>query len=480
MPLTKSSANFGNSGNSGDLGNSSDFGNSSLSDDPISIMNDLEESISDFLVCSDAQRTILALWILHTYSYRQTSFVTPYLNIYSHVEQSGKSVCMGLLRALCAQPWLSSGVPATTLTRKILAHRPTVLLDNWHTTFRGRDQQPITGFLLHGCQAAQPVTLLEKGSLREVDLYCPKAFAGMASLPPTLAQRSIPIVLQRCLPQQHVIPVFHLLDPRLTRDFISWAQQWTQGNLDPIYQNIARFRQRKSLGALSPHQRDCSQPLLGLAETIGGDWPQRACTALLEVFREEQDRNPSAVQLLSDVRAAFAHHNTSERIFTAELLEYLHSLDHRTWYEWSKGQPMNAHALSALLRKFFNIYPRSQRRGKQKLRGYQKADFADAWERYLPGPHADGSEENAVANNIRTAAANAAAEDTNDEPSLQAEVLSSRPVPAVRGLPNSPEKSRVVSMSQFKTGWKKRWAKNRSIVKQLIGKAVGLFTVTRT
>jgi hypothetical protein len=187
------------------------------------------------------------------------------------------------------------------------------------------------------------------------------------------------------------------LDPRLTRDFISWAQQWTQGNLDPIYQNIARFRQRKSLGALSPHQRDCSQPLLGLAETIGGDWPQRACTALLEVFREEQDRNPSAVQLLSDVRDAFAHHNNSERIFTAELLEYLHSLDHRTWYEWSKGQPMNAHALSALLRKSFNIYPRSQRRGKQKLRGYQKADFADAWERYLPDQNLENSKGNTEA-----------------------------------------------------------------------------------
>jgi hypothetical protein len=388
---------------------------------------------------------------------------------------------MGLLRALCAQPWLSSGVPAATLTRKILAHRPTVLLDNWHTTFRGRDQQPITGFLLHACQASQPFTLLEKGILVERDAYCPKAFAGMASLPPTLAQRSIPIVLQRSLPQQEVIPAFYLLDPRLTRDFTSWAHQWTNGHLDQIYENTANPAHRRSLQSLSPHQQACGQPLLGLAETIGGEWLYKAHTALLEIFREEQDRQPSAVQLLSDVRDAFAHHHHPERIFTAELLEYLHSLDHRTWNEWSKGQPMNAHALSALLRKSFNIYPRSQRRDKQKLRGYQKVDFADAWQRYLPDPHIEGNQERAVADTAGKAAAQETQE-TNDEPSQQAVASDVRPVPAGRGLPNSPEKSRLVSMSRFKARWAKRWqkhwTKSRLAIKRFAAKAVGVFVTT--
>jgi hypothetical protein len=45
---------------------------------------------------------------------------------------------------------------------------------------------------------------------------------------------------------------------------------------------------------------------------------------------------------------------------------------------------MTAHTLSSLLRKHFNIYSRSQRRDKQKRRGYQQSDFTDAWQRYLP------------------------------------------------------------------------------------------------
>jgi hypothetical protein len=169
--------------------------------------------------------------------------------------------------------------------------------------------------------------------------------------------------------------------------------------------NTAHPQHRQSLGVLSPHQQACGQPLLGLAETIGGEWLQKARTALLEIFREEhgcqeQGSEASALQLLSDMRDAFAHHDNPERLFTYEVLEYLHSLDHRTWHEWNKGQPMNAHALSGLLRKHFSIYSRGQRRDKQRRRGYQQSDFTEAWERYLPSPNTepDADAEDALGN----------------------------------------------------------------------------------
>jgi hypothetical protein len=448
------------------------------------IMNDFEEDISRYLVCSPHQRTVLALWILHTYC-PLASASTPYLNIYSPVEQSGKSTCLGLLRALCAQPWFASGVPASTLTRKIIADRPTVLLDNWHTTFRGSDKHHITGFLLNSCEAFKPFTLLEKGIFKEAQVYCPKAFAGMASLPPTLAQRSIPIVLRRPLPQDEVTPVYWLLDPKATGSFTSWVHKWTQDNLLKIDENTQKPEHRKSLSALSPHQQACCQPLLGIAETLGGEWLQKARAALLEIFREENERQASATQLLSDVYDAFAHHGNTERIFTHELLEYLHSLDHRPWHEWNKGKPMTAHALSGLLRKSFNIYSRSQRRDQQKRRGYQQADFAEAWERYLPGPNPEHSAEDAFGN----AAAGPKAEVKADgQESASSGIGSpdsklpnlSRLAAAyqVTPLPNAfrPTKSRLVSMSQFKAGW----ARGRSILRQLAGKAAGLFVSTRT
>src|SRR5205823_14272033 len=40
----------------------------------------------------------------------------------------------------------------------------------------------------------------------DLGIYCPKAFAGPAGLPAPLADRSIPIVLQRCAPSESVPP----------------------------------------------------------------------------------------------------------------------------------------------------------------------------------------------------------------------------------------------------------------------------------
>ncbi len=449
-------------------------------------MNALEETIAKYLICSPHQRTVLALWILHTYC-SIASATTPYLNIYSPVEQSGKSTCLGFLRAYSAQPWFASGVPASTLTRKIIADQPTVLLDNWHTTFRGNDKHHVTGFLLNSCEHFQPFSLFEKGSVREVQVYCPKAFAGMTSLPPTLAQRSIPIVLQRRLPHQEVDPVFILLYPEATEGFKTWAQQWAKDHLTEIDANTMDPCHRKSLSALSPHQQAGCQTLLGIAKTLGEEWLEKARTALLEIFREEQAREASAVQLLSDVYDAFASRNHAERIFTNELLDYLHSLDHRQWHEWNKGQPITAHTLSGMLRKHFNIYSRSQRRDKQKRRGYQQSDFIDAWQRYLPAQH--------IGDAYANSAGKTADKERDSQTSDPVEIGSRSPdVPITRSpdqfkspddtvhgpSPSQPAfhpgKSGLVSMSQFKAGW----AKSSSTLRQFASKAIGLFASTGT
>jgi len=260
----------------------------------------------------------------------------------------------------------------------------------------------MTGFLLSGCHRAPDVAYQQspqQGGFSADDLqtFCPKAFAGLESLPPTLARHSIPIVLQRCKPQEVVKSAMHLLLPQNTQKFRSWMQSWAQDAARPEQINKAfdeYAHERHNLPGFSPHQQDSSRVLLALADTIGGHWPEKARAALQEIFQEQHHREPSLVHLLSDIRDAFAHHGNPQRIFTAELLDYLHSLDHRTWYEWSKnGGPLTAHALSRLLRKF-SIYSRSQRRGTDKRRGYQQSDFLEAWERYLPHPHQHSNQQN--------------------------------------------------------------------------------------
>jgi hypothetical protein len=72
------------------------------------LIQEVAQFIARYLQCSAHQRTLLALWVLHTYCYCSAR-VTPYLSIQSAGKQSGKTLCLQLLSLLCDHPALTSG-----------------------------------------------------------------------------------------------------------------------------------------------------------------------------------------------------------------------------------------------------------------------------------------------------------------------------------------------------------------------------------
>ncbi len=509
---TASTANYGNSGDHGNSsngactevsrtaagrsGNSENYPITNLPNYPIpgdvhpnppakhppsDVLDLLESTIAQYLVCSPAQRSVLALWILHTYTFQAAHF-TPYLNIYSPLEESGKSTCMAILRSFCARPWWASGVSPAIFKKKVSVGHPTVLLDNWQTVFRGSDKNQFTGFLLNGCDQARDVAsfdhLSETSTANLWQTFCPKAFAGLESLPLSLARHSIPIVLQRRKPQETVKSTFNLLVPKSTGKLTSWMERWATDHEERVATTFDGYElEGPILPGLSPHQQNCARALLALAEAIGGHWPQKARDALMEIFDDYNKGQISPTQLLSDIRGAFARRGNQERIFTAELLEDLHDLDDRTWHEYGKsGKPMTAHSLSAILRKHFGIYSRSQRRGQEKLRGYQLSDFLEAWERYLPS-----SSEDLPA----SAAKNTPTTQTKSKPSTKSMPSTTVPNPEPGAATQEPRqakttpkppKSRLVSMSQPKTSAKKIGPNPGSRLKHFVAKTMRIFT----
>src|SRR5262249_40746937 len=82
--------------------------------------------------------------------------------------------------------------------------------------------------------------------------------------------------------------------------------------------------------------------------------------------------------------------------FSADLVASLVAIESSPWAEFKKGEkPLTATTLSHLLKKY-EITPRTVRRGEATAKGYQRAWFADAWDRYLapetPFPLNSGSE----------------------------------------------------------------------------------------
>src|SRR5205823_11509030 len=148
------------------------------------MLDDVCSFIGHYLSCTEEQRIILALWVLHTHCY--TAFENlPYLNIRSPEHESGKTTCLQILNLLCAKPWFVTGANASVLIRKITEDRPTLLLDDWEVTFRSEDRQSITGFLISGSKNIPSYAVPERDrGIDNANVCCPKAFAGATPLPP--------------------------------------------------------------------------------------------------------------------------------------------------------------------------------------------------------------------------------------------------------------------------------------------------------
>jgi hypothetical protein len=153
---------------------------------------------------------------------------------------------------------------------------------------------------------------------------------------------------------------------------------------DKLFSEMAPYKEDQFPPELSFRQRDCAEPILQIADFIGGDWPQRARQALVNAFALAafEDFYHSR-QILSDLREAFAEKSNPQWISTADLLAHLHTMDDRPWDTWSKDKPMHPKALAGLLEPF-GIRPRNQRTSpKTVIKGYYLEDFQKSWTRHL-------------------------------------------------------------------------------------------------
>jgi putative DNA primase/helicase len=128
------------------------------------------------------------------------------------------------------------------------------------------------------------------------------------------------------------------------------------------------------------------RPLFAIAEIAGGDWPQRATTALtLLTSKGDREAQGIGVMLLADIQQVFTEAKV-ERIFSKVLIEKLCAMTDRPWAEAHHGKPINERWLARQLHSF-GIAPRTLRIDEDRLKGYEVSQFTDAFERYLP---ADG------------------------------------------------------------------------------------------
>ena len=355
--------------------------------DDAKMMDSLVGFLRRYLVCEEHQLNLLALWIVHTRCF-QLFPTAAYLDIRSAEAESGKTLCMQLLNLLCDGPWMATGpTPATVIDRllqgrstKELAKKAdytppfTILVDNHDHTLGRSERQQVLAMLNSGSTRNARYVLNNV----EYSLFGPKAFAGNARLPASLAARCIPIVLKRYKPSDNVDPFSAATAREKAANILQWLDSMA-GEPLWVIEKMKLGPQPMSVRVLTAREKDCAIPLLHIASAIGGSWPQKAAAAIISCSKLHRAGSQS-LQLLSDIRLAFFVKKDPEYLFSRDLLPWLGGFDYRPWAGWNSKSGKRLGRLLAT----FDIQSRNLNWGEKKgFKGYLIKDFQDAWERYL-------------------------------------------------------------------------------------------------
>lgn len=154
---------------------------------------------------------------------------------------------------------------------------------------------------------------------RDFNTFCPKALAGIGNLPDTVADRSIPIRLERKLSGESDVQRFRLrLIKREAERISEQIAVWME-----LHGQELRDAQPGPPEVLTDRQQDCAEPLLAIADAAGGDWPELAREALMELMRGARDEDVSlGVLLLTDIKQIFDEKGV-DNLATKDLIEAL-------------------------------------------------------------------------------------------------------------------------------------------------------------
>jgi 5S rRNA maturation endonuclease (ribonuclease M5) len=351
--------------------------------DGAAVLGRVAEYISRFVSLSRSQTTVVALWVLHSYLISVLD-CTPYLAITSAEKQSGKTRLLEILETIVANPWLTGRVTAAVLSRKVDSEQPTLLLDESDAAFGGEKEyaEALRGVLNTGYRNGGKISCcVGKGAettFKDFSTFSAKAIAGIGKLPDTVADRSIPIRLKRAARAEGGVQRFR------RREIAAEAAELSSqiGNFALAIAERIKEARPQMPDELTDRQQDAAECLFGIADLAGCHWPVVARKALVELCTEGQRADESIGRmLLSDILQAFTVKDT-DRLSSADLVICLVEIETSPWGEWSHGRPISPCKVARLLRPF-NISPHNIRIGDRTMKGYERDDFKDAWNRYL-------------------------------------------------------------------------------------------------
>ncbi len=138
----------------------------------------------------------------------------------------------------------------------------------------------------------------------------------------------------------------------------------------------------EALSIKSDRMLDNLELLLAIATLAGSDWLDKAKKAFLSIDGEIVDETSIGTSLLKDIKEIFSTKCMS-KIFSKDLLGFLLLDEEKPWVTYNMGKPITQKQMATILIGF-NIRSKALRIEYENLKGYDMAQFEEAFERYLP------------------------------------------------------------------------------------------------
>lgn len=341
--------------------------------DAVKLLNDIAFTVKRFIVCSDKVVDAVTLWIAMTW-YIDVLQVAPLAVIMAPEKRCGKSQLLFLIGRLVRRAIAAGNITSAALFRVIDAWNPTLLLDE-ADTFLCRNKE-LLGVLNcgHTRNSAYILRVVDDEPTK-FSVFGAKAIAGIGRLTETLMDRSIVFELRRKLPHEsterlrYAEPdLFETLAAKLARFAIDHREQ-------------VRTARPALPEQLNDRAQDNWEPLLAIADIVGGEWPVRARQAAVSISGGNSSTRSVGEELLRDIQSIFAEKGV-DRVFSKNLIENLCADEERPWASFDRGKSISPRQVSSQLHEY-GILPRSVRIGSATAKGYMVDQFEEAFQRYL-------------------------------------------------------------------------------------------------
>jgi hypothetical protein len=352
-------------------------------------VGDTARFLGDYIVVPENSLLVIAAWVAAAWL-ADVWDRFPHLCVVSPEKRCGKTTLLDVLAVVVPRPRISTNISPAALYRVIEMEKPTLLLDEAQSLDRrGSEASEVLREILNaGIGKNARVTRCggpDRDQIEEFSIYSPKVFAKIGHPDGVLADRCLPIQLERKTAADQVQRYRSRIVERRGKELKAGLETWTTENRERAQK---LYNQMWTFDIDNDRMAELLMPLmtvLGIAGGLKALNQLREYADLLEARDREQETQTPGVRLLVACRELFrerdAFGNKVRFLMTATLIAGLVSRLEEPWCRWNKGQPITDEAVARLLRPY-GIRPGHDK--SRTFRGYYASDFEEAWNRYLP------------------------------------------------------------------------------------------------